>query len=471
MNNQTVHVVGAGLAGCEAAYFLASRGHRVKLHEMRPEKSTPAHQSASFAELVCSNSFKSKVPASAPGILKHEMQALGSLVLATGLAHELPGGDALTVDRRAFSLAITERLASHPLIELVRGEVSEPFPGAITLLATGPLTSDQLAHWLHHTRPQSGTRDWRFAGFDPSATSPSSELYFYDAIAPIVEASSLDESQTFLANRYEKGGEAAYLNCPLSESEYRCFWEALVSSECVPPRVFEKEIFFQGCQPIEAIAATGLDSLRFGPMKPVGLVDPRTGELPFAALQLRQENSSKSAYNLVGFQTKLKYRAQSEVFRLIPALKNAEFLRMGSIHRNTYICGPAALRADLSLRGHPLVYLAGQLTGVEGYLESAACGLLAGLFIAQRLQGVAHQLPPANTALGSLLRHITGGDPKSYAPTNIHFGLFNPQYFTRLQGLEKADVRAQIAAQAAESFARWQASSREVSEMTAPRGW
>ncbi len=435
--SSVVHVVGAGLAGSEAAWLLARRGHRVLLHEMRPGKMTPAHKTAGCAELVCSNSFKSKAASSAPGMLKAEMAELGSIALEIAGRCSVPGGEALAVDREAFSREVTAKLGSHPGIERVSGEVTEPFADEPTLFATGPLTSDALGAWLA-----------RATGED--------DLYFYDAIAPIVEGSTIDTSRAFVANRYEKGGEAAYVNCPLDEGEYGAFIDALLAAEKVQPKAFEKEKFFQGCQPIEAIAASGRESLRFGPMKPVGLSDPAKGRRPHAVVQLRPENSAKTAFNLVGFQTKLKYGEQSRVFRLIPALRNAEFLRLGSIHRNTYVCGPKVLAPDLSLRGNPLVYLAGQVTGVEGYLESAACGLLAALFLSQRLEGRPHDAPPANTAMGSILRHVTAGNRDSFQPANAHFGLFDPVYFDGVVGLPKDLSRERMASQAIAAFKGWQ---------------
>jgi methylenetetrahydrofolate--tRNA-(uracil-5-)-methyltransferase len=431
-----IHIVGSGLAGSEAAHFLAERGHQVVVHEMRPGKLTEAHKTGKSAELVCSNSLKSKSPHSAPGMLKAEMLRVGSLILKTAEAAAVPGGEALAVDREVFSESITKALNSHPNITMSPGEVTEPFRDSITLFATGPLTTEALSQWLG-----------RATGLE--------DLYFYDAIAPIVDASTIDLSRAFLANRYDKGDEEAYLNCTMNEEEYGTFIDALLKSEKVPPKNFEKEIFFQGCQPIEAIAAGGRESLRFGPMKPVGLRDPKTGKHHHAIVQLRPENKSLTAYNLVGFQTKLKYGEQGKVFRLIPALKNAEFLRMGSIHRNTYVCGPKVLRSDLSLKGHPQIYLAGQITGVEGYLESAACGMLAAMFIDQRIKDKRHSAPPANSALGALLRHITGSDPKHYQPANIHFGLFDPGLFDGVVGLKRDESRQTMSVQALENFTKW----------------
>jgi methylenetetrahydrofolate--tRNA-(uracil-5-)-methyltransferase len=434
---KTVHIVGAGLAGSEAAFYLAERGIDVVIHEMRPERSTEAHKTGQCAELVCSNSLKSKSPQSAPGMLKAEMMEVGSLILASADGTTVPGGEALAVDRDAFAGAVTRALHEHPRIRFESGEVREPFKDGITLFATGPLTSEALTTWLAR------------------AAGDGEDLYFYDAIAPILDATTIDRDLSFLANRYDKGEEEAYVNCPMNEQEYNTFIDALIAGEKVPPKAFEKEKFFQGCQPIEAIAATGRESLRFGPMKPVGLTDPRTGRRPHAVVQLRPENRSLTAYNMVGFQTKLKYGEQSRVLRLIPALHKVEFLRMGSIHRNTYVCGPKVLRSDLSLKGHPAVYLAGQITGVEGYLESAACGMLAAIFIEQRVRGLPHAAPPAHTALGALLRHITSSDPKNYQPANIHFGLFDPAYFDGVTGMKRDDARSQMAEQALQNFSRW----------------
>lgn len=441
-----VHVVGAGLAGSEAAHFLAKNGVSVHLHEMRPERLTEAHKTGRAAELVCSNSLKSKAPGSAPWILKEEMRRMGSLVLSAAAKSEVPGGDALSVERDLFSTFIDESLSSHPLIRRIPGTVEKPFDGEPTIFATGPLTAQGLGEWIARA---SGNR----------------ALYFYDAIAPIVETSSIDEEKSFLANRYGKGGEAAYINCPLSREEYEAFVDALLSGDKVPPKDFEKEIYFAGCQPIEAIAASGRESLRFGPMKPVGLQDPKTGSRPYAAVQLRPENRSGTAYNLVGFQTRLKYGAQGKALRLIPALANAEFLRMGSIHRNTYVNGPRALRSDLSLKGHPLVTLAGQITGVEGYLESAAIGLLAANFVLQRLRGVPVDPPPPSTAMGALLRHVIASDPDSYQPMNIQFGIFDPADFQGLSAQKKDQLRSEMARQAPENFAHWWKSQSLLSDL------
>jgi methylenetetrahydrofolate--tRNA-(uracil-5-)-methyltransferase len=442
-----IHIVGSGLAGTEAAWFLArfadSANLEIHLHEMRPAKMTEAHKTDRCAELVCSNSFKTTNPFSAPGMMKAEMREMGSLALEGAEIAKVPAGEALAVDRDVFAEFVTRKIASEPKIIRHAGEVVHPFDDGITLFATGPLTSESLANWILQATSKAARREGE------------GDLYFYDAIAPIVEASSIDRELAFLANRYDKGGEEAYLNCPLTEDEYHAFIDALLAGEKVPPKNFEKEILFQGCQPIESIAATGRDTLRFGPMKPVGLTDPRTGRRPYACVQLRAENKSLTAYNLVGFQTKLKYGEQAKIFRMIPALRNAEFLRLGSIHRNTYVCGPRALRADLSLRGHPKVYLAGQITGVEGYLESAACGLLAACFILDRALGRPIDVPPVNSAMGALLRYVTGSDPEHYQPINACFAIYDPAVFEGTAGLRKDDLRKKMAEQAIRNFQGW----------------
>ena len=405
---------------------------------MRPIQKTEAHQTGDCAELVCSNSLKSKSPVSAPGIMKAEMRMMNSLILKIAEKHQVIAGEALAVDRDLFSTEITKILRAHPNITFVNEEVAAPFENEneITLIATGPLTSPALTTWL-------------------SKATGGDDFYFYDAIAPIIDATTIDMTEAFTANRYDKGGEEAYINCPMSDAEYNAFIDAILTGEMVPSKNFEKEKYFQGCQPIEAIAATGRDSLRFGPMKPVGLTDPKTDRRPYAAVQLRPENRAKTAYNIVGFQTKLKYGSQLKALKLIPALRNAEFLRMGSMHRNSYVCGPKVLRSDLSLKGHPRVYLAGQITGVEGYLESSACGLMAAAFILARVRELPHSAPPANTGLGALLSHVTTTDPKNYQPNNIQFALFDPNFFDGTAGLKRDELRQAIARQAPEYFKSW----------------
>lgn len=440
-NHHRVNIVGLGLAGCEAAYQLLKRGIAVRAYEMRPKVQTEAHQSADWAELVCSNSLKSKDEHSAPGLLKEELRQLDSIVLRAGFAAEVPGGQSLTVDRVLFSRFIMNELKSFSSFEVLNEEFTGSDLSEPTLLATGPLTSPALARWIQQ---QLGEED----------------LYFYDAIAPIVEAESINRKATFLANRYGKGGEDAYVNCPLNQEQYIEFVTALLSGQTVPPKNFEKEILFQGCQPIESIAARGRETLRYGPMKPVGLIDPHTGQRPYAVLQLRPENLSASAYNCVGFQTKLKYGEQDRIFRLIPALRDAQFLRMGSIHRNTFICAPRVLAPA----GHALcsenLYFAGQVAGVEGYLESAAMGLWTALQIAQRhFYGVDGHTLPKTTAMGALRFHVHESEPKYYQPNNMQFGLLDRSWFQLDPKWKKDAIRAEQISQMQKAFAHWRLSS------------
>jgi len=424
MQTKPVIVIGAGLAGCEAAYRLASRGIPVRLHEMRPVKLTEAHKTGDLAELVCSNSFKSLSPVTAPGELKRELELLGSLAIACARKAAVSAGEALAVDRDIFSREMTNAIASQPLITLVREEVlSLPDdPEQLVILATGPLTSPALSESLS-----------RFTGSD--------HFYFYDAISPIVDAQSLNRDIIFAANRYGKqtraledsgagNDEAAdYLNCPLDRDQYEAFIDLLLKGERVEAKSFERVKHFEGCMPIEEMADRGRDTLRFGPMKPVGLIDPRTGRQAWAAVQLRAENQSKSAFNLVGFQTKLKYGEQSKVFRTIPGLENAEFLRMGSMHRNTFVDAPRVLNLDLSLKNARHVMLAGQITGVEGYLESASIGLLAAIFAEARLKQLPLPSPPPASALGALLGHTRNTQNVDFQPSGINFGLFEDEPF------------------------------------------
>ncbi len=400
----TVTVVGGGLAGCEAAWQLAEAGVSVVLYEMRPEKPTPAHRTDRLAELVCSNSLRSDNPENAVGLLKREMEALGSLVLACARAHRLPAGDALAVDREGFSRTITQTLEQHPRITVVRQEITQlPPPPAI--VATGPLTSEALHQALVDLLGQGS-------------------LSFFDAIAPVVAADSLDMSKLFRASRYGKGSGEDYLNAPLNREQYEQFVAALLAAEKVPLKPFEEQIpYFEGCLPIEVMAERGVETLRFGPMKPVGLVDPRTERPPYAVVQLRQDDLAGEHYNLVGFQTRMTIPAQKHVFRLIPGLENARFVRFGMIHRNTFLCAPQFLTATLELRVLPGVRLAGQITGVEGYVESAATGLLAALFTLAALGGVQLPPPPPWTAHGGLIRHLTGRDPRRFQPANASWGL------------------------------------------------
>ncbi|MGH7369255.1 MAG: methylenetetrahydrofolate--tRNA-(uracil(54)-C(5))-methyltransferase (FADH(2)-oxidizing) TrmFO [Candidatus Methylomirabilaceae bacterium] len=411
-------VVGGGLAGSEAAWQAAERGASVRLYEMRPVTQTPAHKTDRLAELVCSNSLRSDSPEDCHGLLKRELEAYGSIVMAAARAHAVPAGSALAVDREAFAADITARLASHPRINIVRDEVKAIPEERPVILATGPLTSDRLAAAL---------RD-RFLDYlalhDPSAGA-SDLLYFYDAISPIVAGDSIDREVAFAASRYDKGGED-YLNCPMTQEEYRRFWEAVRGAELTPIHPFEEARYFEGCLPIEVLAARGEDALRFGPMKPVGLTDPASGRQAYAVVQLRLENREGTMYNMVGFQTRLRWGEQRRIFRAIPGLREAEFLRYGSIHRNTFITAPALLHETLQFRGDPGVFIAGQLTGVEGYLESAGTGLLAGLNAVRLLRGEVPIVLPPTTALGSLIRHICRADPRTFQPMNVNFGLLPP---------------------------------------------
>ena len=413
---ERVVIAGGGLAGSEAAWQLAERGVPVTLYEMRPARSTPAHKTGNLAELVCSNSLKSNAKGSASGLLKEELRRAGSLLLKLADTNAVPGGTALTVDRERFGEAVTAAIERHPLIQLRREELGGIPDAGLALIATGPLTSDALAAQLQ-------------------AVTGSENLSFYDSISPIVDAETINMERVFRASRYGKGGED-YLNCPMSEDEYRVFYEALTTAETVRTHEFEDANYFESCLPIEELARRGYDTLRFGPMKPVGLVDPRTGKRPFAVVQLRAENLRYSSYNLVGFQNHLKFPEQKRILRMIPGLENAEFLRYGQIHRNTYINAPALLAPDLSLRPAPGVFIAGQLSGVEGYVECIATGLLAGLAVADRARDEAFVPPPRTTALGSLVHYITHADARHYQPANISFDLLPP-----VEGLPRAVAR------------------------------
>lgn len=403
----TVQIVGGGLAGSEAAWQLAERGVKVVLHEMRPLRSTPAHKTDRFAELVCSNTFKSTELTNAHGLLKAEMRLLGSMILEAADSARVPGGAALTVDREIFAETVTERLRAHANIELVRGEVTGiPSPG---IIATGPLTSDALAAALR-------TR----IGVDA--------LAFYDAIAPIVSRESVDETIVFRASRYGKetmdgAAGGAYLNCPMSRDEYEQFLDALISADRYHGHEFDEVPYFEACMPVEEIAKRGRESLRFGPMKPVGLSDPRTGREAWAVAQLRMEDRGGRMWNMVGFQTRLRIPEQQRVFRMIPGLADAEFLRYGSIHRNSYLNTPVVLTPHLSLRDDPMSLLAGQITGVEGYTESSATGLLAGINLARMQLGEEPVTPPVTTMLGALYRYLREAEPRHFAPMNANFGL------------------------------------------------
>lgn len=412
----TVRIIGAGLAGTEAAWQCARRGVAVELFEMRPARSTPAHQTADFAELVCSNSLKSDSIHTAPWLLKEEMRRAGSLLLEIARATAVPAGHALAVDRTIFSAKVTEAISREPLITIRREEVSAIDGQQITVIATGPLTSDNFAveiARLSQSENQQG---------NPASTA---QLYFYDSISPIVEADSIDMAKVYLAARYDKG-TADYINCPMSKEEYDVFFDALTSAESVAQRDWEKLNYFESCLPIEEIARRGRDTLRFGPMKPVGLRDPRTGKPPHAVVQLRQENLRADSYNLVGFQNHLKFGDQARVLRLIPGLENARFLRYGQIHRNTYINSPTLLRDTLQMKARPHLLFAGQICGVEGYVESIATGLMAGVHAAALATNADPVAPPRASAFGSLVHYVTQADPRNFQPANITFDLLPP---------------------------------------------
>ncbi|HKW15979.1 MAG TPA: methylenetetrahydrofolate--tRNA-(uracil(54)-C(5))-methyltransferase (FADH(2)-oxidizing) TrmFO [Terriglobales bacterium] len=417
-----VKIIGAGLAGSEAAWQCARRGVQVELYEMRPVKATPAHQTAEFAELVCSNSLKSESENTAPWLLKEEMRRAGSLLIEIARECAVPAGHALAVDRTEFSQRVTETISREPLIKIRREEVAIIQEGELTIVATGPLTSESLCGEISRL---SRTNSSRAGAPAPHGLDSHGRLYFYDSISPIVEADSIDTSKVYLAARYDKG-TADYINCPMSKEEYDRFYDALISAESVEARDWEKLNYFESCLPIEEIARRGRDTLRFGPMKPVGLKDPRSGKQPYAVVQLRQENLRADSYNLVGFQNHLKYGEQARVLRLIPGLENARFLRFGQIHRNTYINSPALLASTLQMKEHPSVLFAGQICGVEGYVESIATGMLAGMFASQLIAGEAPVAPPRATALGSLVHYITHADPKKFQPANITFDLLPP---------------------------------------------
>ncbi len=410
-----IKVIGGGLAGCEAAWQLAERGFEVELFEMRPVRSTPAHQTANFAELVCSNSLKSASENTAPWLLKEELRRSGSLLLKIAEETAVPAGHALAVDREAFAARVTEAVSNQPLIRVRREEVSSIDENhGITIVATGPLTSEVLSGEIG-----------RLTCSDGADGSDSRHLFFYDSISPIVDAESIDHSKVYLAARYGKGS-ADYINCPMNREEYDRFYDALVSAQAVEGHDWEKLNYFESCLPIEEIARRGRDTLRFGPMKPVGLIDPRSGTRPHAVVQLRQENLRADSYNLVGFQNHLRFPEQAYVFRLIPGLENARFLRYGQIHRNTYINSPALLLPTLQLKANPNVLFAGQICGVEGYVESIAAGLLAGVQVASLALGLPPLDPPRGSAFGSLMHYITHADRKTFQPANITFDLLPP---------------------------------------------
>jgi methylenetetrahydrofolate--tRNA-(uracil-5-)-methyltransferase len=401
-----VHIIGGGLAGCEAAWQIARRGVRAVLYEMRPARSTAAHRTDRLAELVCSNSLKSEQQSTAPWLLKEELRRLDSLLIGAAEAARVPGGHALTVDREVFACRVTEAIAGEPLIELRREEITA-IPEGIAIIASGPLTSGALAAEI-------------------ARITESGRLYFYDSISPIVEAESVDTNIAFWASRYGKSttGTDDYLNCPLDREQYEAFVDALLDAQSASAHIPEDDTrYFEACLPIEELARRGRETLRFGPMKPMGLTDPRTGRRPYAVVQLRQENLRASSFNLVGFQNHMKFSEQARVLRMIPGLERAEFLRFGQIHRNTYINGPALLSATLQLRKRPEVFFAGQISGVEGYVESIATGLVAGMHAGALVNGEEPMPLPRETALGSLCHFVSGADPGDYQPANITFDL------------------------------------------------
>jgi methylenetetrahydrofolate--tRNA-(uracil-5-)-methyltransferase len=454
-----IHIIGGGLAGCEAAWQAASLDVRVVLHEMRPMRPTAVHKTDRLSELVCSNSFRGDKLDNAVGLLKEEMRRLGSLVMRAAEANRVPAGAALAVDRDGFSRAVTEAIHGHPLITVVREEVPHiPDDHSIypLIVATGPLTSETLSR-------------------DIAALVGSDHLYFYDAISPIVLADSLDMSKVFRASRWGRSlrsggdsvadaatpacgiddGQGDYLNCPLTEKEYNRFYDALASAESATVHDFDKEVFFEGCLPIEVMAHRGRDTLRFGPMKPVGLIDPRTGRSPFAAVQLRQDTIAGDHFSLVGFQTQLKRGEQARVLALIPGLERAEFVRFGMVHRNTYINGPTVLLPTWQTRARPDLFFAGQISGVEGYVESAASGLIAGRNAAALVRGEEPRVPPRVTAIGALAYYVSHADPRHYQPSNITFGIMPPPDSSGGKRIRKDERKLALSQRALDALDAW----------------
>jgi methylenetetrahydrofolate--tRNA-(uracil-5-)-methyltransferase len=440
-----VTVVGGGLAGCEAAWQAARRGVDVTLHEMRPTRETPVHRTDRLAELVCSNSLKSVERSTPHGLLKEEMGRLGSLILDCAHRHRVPAGGALAVDREAFAASVTDAIASSPDIRLLREEVREIPAEGIVVLAAGPLVSEPLARAIA-----------RFTGSD--------YLYFFDAIAPVIEADTIDRSVVFAASRYDKGGGDDYLNCPMTREEYERFVAALLSGEMAPLHEFDRTPFFEGCLPIEEMARRGVDTLRFGPMKPVGLRDPRTGERPWAVVQLRQDNLAAEHWSMVGFQTRLKWPDQKRIFRTIPGLERAEFVRLGQIHRNCYINAPTVLGPTLEARARPGLFFAGQVSGVEGYTESAATGLLAGINAARRAFGREPLALPEDTMLGALCAYIAGAPADGYQPTNAAFGLLPSPPPGPRKKKDRREARSAVALASLERFLESTGESLRTSE-------
>ncbi|MFK3959306.1 FADH(2)-oxidizing methylenetetrahydrofolate--tRNA-(uracil(54)-C(5))-methyltransferase TrmFO [Pseudalkalibacillus hwajinpoensis] len=428
-----VTVIGAGLAGSEAAWQLAKQGVDVHLYEMRPKKQTPAHHTDKFAELVCSNSLRANTLTNAVGVLKEEMRRMDSVIIKSADECAVPAGGALAVDRHEFAAKVTENVKNHPNVTVFSEECTK-IPEGPTIIATGPLTSKDLSDQL-------------------KALSGEEYLYFYDAAAPIIETESIDMEKVYKKSRYDKG-EAAYLNCPMTEEEFNTFYEALISAETVPLKEFEKEIFFEGCMPIEVMAQRGQKTMTFGPLKPVGLEDPRTGKRPYAVVQLRQDNASGTLYNIVGFQTHLKWGPQKEVIRLIPGLENADIVRYGVMHRNTFINSPNLLKATYQYKDRENLFFAGQMTGVEGYVESAASGLIAGFNAARLMKDEEPLVFPEDTALGSLANYITTANPDNFQPMNANFGLF-PPLETRIKGKkERNETIANRALETIQNFVK-----------------
>lgn len=435
--NQVVTIIGGGLAGSEAAWQIANRGLRVRLHEMRPVQMSPAHETELLGELVCSNSFRSDDSGSAVGLLKVEMEMLDSLIMKTARKTAVPAGKALAVDRSRFARAITREIEGHPLITVHREEVNEINDNLQkpVIIATGPLTSSPMAEWLQRTTGRE-------------------RLSFYDAIAPIVEFDSLDMEIIYQKSRYDEG-PGDYLNCPLDKTQYKQFINELRKGKCVPLHDFEDAKYFEGCLPVEIMCSRGDDTLRFGPMKPVGLADPKTGKDPYGVVQLRKENLAGTHYNMVGFQTKLTYAEQKRIFRLIPGMQNCIFSRYGSIHRNTFICAPEVLQPTLQLKGHDEIFIAGQLSGVEGYIESTAMGLLAGINAARYAVNRELVIPPTNTSLGALINHLTRTESKRFQPSNVNFGLF-PPLGRKIAKKLRGQIRAE---EAIAAFKHWMAAA------------
>lgn len=430
---ETVNVIGAGLAGSEAAWQIANRGIQVRLYEMRPVRQTPAHHTDKFAELVCSNSLRANTLTNAVGVLKEEMRKLNSVIIASADACAVPAGGALAVDRHEFAALVTDKVRNHPNVTVITEEMTEILEGP-TVIATGPLTSEALSLKLKEL-------------------SGEEYLYFYDAAAPIIEKESINMDKVYLKSRYDKG-EAAYLNCPMTEEEFNTFYEALISAETVPLKEFEKEIFFEGCMPIEVMAGRGKKTMLFGPMKPVGLEDPKTGKRPFAVVQLRQDDAAGTLFNIVGFQTHLKWGPQKEVIQLIPGLENAEIVRYGVMHRNTFINSPKVLRPTYQFNNREDLFFAGQMTGVEGYVESAASGLVAGINAARLVKSQELLEFPHETTIGSMARYITSANEKSFQPMNANFGLL-PDLPVKIKGKkERNEQHATRALETIQNFAK-----------------